>query len=93
MWVLFGALTILATMTNIVLYIKGKNYELAMAIALSLTALTLCAEYQLIANWVVHEDWAALLDVVPTMEKMLWLFVIGSIVVNILPTILTWRKR
>ena len=42
-----------------------------MAIGLSFTALTLCAEYRLVSRWVKAEDWAALSDVVPGMEKAL----------------------
>ena len=51
------------------MYTKGKDYKLAMTMGLSFTALTLCAEHSLVSNWVKVEDWAALGDVIPTMEK------------------------
>ena len=50
---------------------SGKNYKLAMAIRLSFTALTLCAEHSLISGWVKIEEWGVLLEVVPSMEKVL----------------------
>lgn len=40
-------------------------------LAIGLTALTLCAEYRLVAEFVAREDWAALQDVVPGMERAL----------------------
>ena len=67
MWIILGLLAIVATFINLYMYKTGKDYKLAMALGLSLTALTLCAEYSLVSNWVKGEDWAALLDVVPTM--------------------------
>ena len=46
-------------LVNLILYFIGKDYKLAMAAGLSLTALTLCAEYSQLASWVEAEDWAA----------------------------------
>ena len=64
-----------------------------MAMGLSFTALTLCAENSLIAIWVKVEDWTALLDVVPTMEKSLWILTIISILLNITPILLDCKKK
>ena len=64
-----------------------------MAMGLSFTALTLCAEHSLISNWVKVEDWSALLDVVPTMEKALWFLTIVSILLNIAPIFLELRNK
>ena len=52
MWVILGVLTIVATFINLYRYKTGKDYKLAMAMALSLTALTLCAQYSLVLEWV-----------------------------------------
>lgn len=52
MWVILGVLTIVATFINLYRYKTGKDYKLAMAMALSLTALTLCAQYSLVSEWV-----------------------------------------
>ena len=71
----------------------GKDYKLAMALGLSFTALTLCAEYTLITNWVEVKDWAAIEDVVPSMEKAFWFLTIVSILLNIAPIFLEKKRN
>ena len=93
MWLILGIIAIVATFINLYMYKTGKDYKLAMAIGLSFTALTLCAEYSLISNWVKAEDWSALLDLVPTMEKSLWILTIFSILLNITPIFLESRNK
>lgn len=93
MWVILGVIAIVATFINLYLYIAGKDYRLAMALGLSFTALTLCAEYSLVSMWVEVEDWAALMDVVPSMERALWFLTIVSILLNIAPVLLDMRKK
>ena len=48
MWIIFGVIAIVATFINLYMYTAGKDYKLAMAMGLSFTALTLCAEYSLL---------------------------------------------
>ena len=55
--------------------------------------LTLCAQYQMIASWSLAGDWSAIADVAPTLSMMLWIFVIGSFVVNVIPLLLSYRKN
>lgn len=93
MWLILGIIAIIATFINLYMYTIGKDYKLAMAVGLSFTALTLCAENSLISNGVKSEDWSALLDVVPTMEKALWFVTIISILLNISPIFLEIRNR
>ncbi|WP_273127479.1 hypothetical protein [Bacillus weihaiensis] len=93
MWIIVGLLAIIVTFINLFLYMTGKDYKLAMALGLSLTALTLCAEYSLVSDWVKAEDWAALLDVVPTIEKALWFLTIVSILLNIAPILLDLKNK
>ena len=88
MWIIFGLAAIGATFLNLTVFMMEKDYKLPMAIALSLTALTLCAEYNLINMWVEAEDWAALKDVVPGMSRALWFLTIAAIFLNILPIFL-----
>lgn len=85
MWLIFGVIAIIATFTNLYLYTMGKNYDLAMAMGLSFTALTLVASYGMVSNWVNVEDWSALLDVVPTMSRASWILTVISILLNITP--------
>ena len=93
MWVVLGLIAIVATLINLYMYKTGKDYRLAMAVGLSFTALTLVAEYRLVSNWVKVEDWSALLDVVPGMEKALWFLTIASILLNISPILLELKNK
>lgn len=92
MWLIIGVIAIVTTFINLFMYVTGKDYKLAMAMGLSFTALTLCAEYTLITNWVEVNDWAAIEDVVPSMERALWFLTIVSVLLNIAPIFLE-RKR
>lgn len=93
MWVILGVIAIVVTFINLYLYTAGKDYKLAMAMGLSFTALTLCAEYSLVSDWVEVEDWAALMDVVPGMERALWFLTIVSILLNITPILLERKSK
>lgn len=93
MWIILGVITIVATFINFYMYKTGKDYKFAMAIGLSFTALTLCSEYSLVSEWVKVEDWSALLDVVPGMEKALWILTIISIVLNTTPILLELKNK
>lgn len=93
MWVIFGLIAIIATCINLYMYGTGKDYKLAMAMGLSFTALTIVADYSMVSDWVKAEDWAALLDVVPTMETALWVLTIISIFLNIIPIFLELKNK
>ncbi|WP_333657232.1 hypothetical protein [Tissierella praeacuta] len=93
MWLILGLIAMVATFINLYMYKAGKDYKLAMAMGLSFTALTLCVEHSLISNWVKGEDWSALLDVVPTMEKALWILTVVSILLNIAPIFLELKNK
>ncbi|MGX1193425.1 hypothetical protein [Metabacillus sp. SLBN-84] len=93
MWLLLGLIAIAATLINLYLYKTGKDYKLAMAAGLSFTAFTLCAEYSAVSQWVKVEDWSALLDVVPGMERALWFLTIASILLNIAPVLLEMKDK
>ncbi|MCP1156835.1 hypothetical protein [Bacillus infantis] len=92
MWLILGVIAIVLTVINLSLYAAGKDYKLAMAMALSFTALTICADYSYLTRWVKAEDWAALSDVIPGMARAFWFFTIVSILLNIAPIFLE-RKR
>ena len=92
MWAILGVIAIVVTVINLSLYAAGKDYKLAMAMALSFTALTICADYSYLTRWVKVEDWAALSDVIPGMARAFWFLTIVSILLNIAPIFLE-RKR
>lgn len=93
MWLTIGFIAIVATFINLYMYITGRDYKLAMAMGLSFTALTLCAEYSVVSDWVEVKDWAAIEDVVPSMERALWFLTIVSIFLNISPIILERKAK
>lgn len=64
-----------------------------MALGLAFTALTLCAEYNMLASWAKIDDWGAILDVTPTMNTYLWILTIVSILVNLIPAFIEVRKK
>lgn len=92
MWLVFGVLSVIATVFNLYLYIKGKNYHLAMGLALAFTTLTLTSTYSMAADWIIEGDMSALLDVVPTMSNVLWILVSISILLNLTPTFLELKR-
>ena len=93
MWFILGLIAIAATFINLYLYITGKDYQLAMAMGLSFTALTVVADYSMVSDWVKAEDWSALSDVVPTMAAALWVLTILSILLNIIPILLELKNK
>ena len=93
MWFILGLVAIAATCINLYMYATGKDYKLAMAMGLSFTALTVVADYSMVSDWVKAEDWTALLDVVPTMEAVLWVLTIISILLNITPILLELKNK
>ncbi|RDY67695.1 hypothetical protein DXT76_19435 [Halobacillus trueperi] len=88
MWIILGVIAIVATFINLYMYKAGKDYKLAMAMGLSFTALTICADYSYLSRWVKAEDWAALSDVIPAMARAFWFLTIVSILLNIAPIFL-----
>ena len=82
MWMLFGSAAIITAILNVICGLGNKEAKWFRFASLSLTALTLCAFYNMDAQWVLAEDWSALMDVVPYVSKALWIFVILSILIN-----------
>ena len=93
MWLILGLIAIVLTVINLSLYAAGKDYKLAMAMALSFTALTICADYSYLNRWVKVEDWAALSDVIPGMARAFWFLTIVSILLNIAPIFLEFKGK
>ena len=82
MWLFLGIAAIITAGLNLIWTIRDQDAKWFRFISLSLTALTLCAEYSLVEKWVLKEDWSALMDVVPGMSKTLLVLTIASILIN-----------
>ena len=92
-WMVLGVLAIGATLFNLYTFSIGKDYKLPMALALSLTALTVCADYSHLSVWVEAEDWSALADVIPGMGRAWWVLTSISILLNMLPIFLERTRK
>ena len=93
MWFILGLISIGLTIANLVLYKLGKDYKLAMACALSFTALTVNSFYSIVSEWVVNRDWGALEDVVPYVNRPMFVLIGISIGLNLLPILLETIKK
>ena len=82
MWMLFGVAAIVFAVWNVMFAVQRKNSEYLRFLSMAFTALTICAFYHLEAQWVIHHDWSALEDTMPTMSKALWVLTILSILLN-----------
>lgn len=82
MWLFLGAAAIVTAGLNIAWTARKKDAKWFRFISVSLTALTLCAEYRLVEKWVLKKDWSALMDVVPGMSGVLLALTIASILIN-----------
>ena len=95
MWIIFGSLSIICTLMRCLSIFKSQEKLRAYwfsILGLVFTVLTLLAGYQLVSNWVKHEDWSALLDVVPSMFTILTIYVITMLTANIIALILIRGK-
>ena len=93
MWFVLGMGAIAAAVLNIILTLFRREASWARFLSMALTCLTMCAEYGMVARWVLREDWSALMDVVPAMDKMLWILVTASILINSVSLFLGPKKQ
>lgn len=83
MWILTGFLS--AAATGLTLFLAWKNNEKkswSAFAAVSLVAFSVLLEYKLVDTWVFHEDWGALMDVIPGMYAGYRNYLIFIVAVN-----------
>jgi putative flippase GtrA len=93
MWFILGLIAIGLTLTNLVLYKMGKDYKLAMALALSFTALTVNSFYSILEQFVFSRDMSALEDIVPYVNKPMFVLIGISIGLNLLPIFIEYLRN
>jgi len=93
MFLVLGTLAIVTAIGTVILGLNGKNPEVLRFISVSLTALTVCASYQLDAQYVAREDWSALMDVTPTGVTLCWIGTVVSILINGISFFIKKKKR
>ncbi|WP_311537173.1 hypothetical protein [uncultured Anaerococcus sp.] len=91
MWLIFGILAIIFAILNIFNF--KKKSDIFRFLSLSFTSFTVCAFYADGASRVIIEDWAGLMDTMPTISKALWLCVGLSILINSISLIKSHRKK
>ena len=82
MWLFFGITAIIAAILNIVWTLRHRDAKWFRFASLSFTALTLCAFLSETNGWVLVEDWSALMDVLPSVSKVMWILTIASVFIN-----------
>lgn len=82
MWLIFGIFSTIFALLNIGAKLKDKETKYFRFLSLSFTSLTLLSFYQDGANRIIKNDWAGLMDTMPTIAKTLWILTILSIALN-----------
>lgn len=91
MWLILGGASIIFALLNIMNY--KNRAEFFRFLSLAFTSLTVCAFYVDGAGRVIREDWAGLMDTMPTISKVLWVCVALSIFINSISLIKSHRKK
>ena len=82
MWLFFGITAIIAAILNVIRTLMYREAKWFRFLSLSFTVFTVCAFYADAAQWVLAEDWSALMDVLPTTSNMLWSLTVTSVAIN-----------
>lgn len=90
MWLLFGIIATITAILNVIWTVRNREAKCFRFISLSFTAFTLCAFYSQANHWAVIGDDSALLDVMPTLSKVLWFLTVSSVIIN---SISLFKKR
>ena len=93
MWIFTGMMSMILTIYTFVLsYQRQCKKNIFAMIAMTMCLLTVMFEYHLVYRWVMLQDWNAMMDVVPAMSYILWVYAALIIVLNIFAVAL-WNKR
>lgn len=83
MWILTGFLSFVMTVLSLFLAWKNNEKKSWSAFAaVSFAAFSILLEYGLAETWVAHEDWGALMDVIPGMYAAYRNYLIFIVAVN-----------
>ena len=91
MWLIFGILAMIFAILNIFNF--KKKSDIFRFLSLAFTSLTVCAFYADGASRAIIEDWAGLMDTMPTISKALWLCVGLSILINSISIIKSYKRK
>lgn len=92
MWLLCMGASVVFTVAALILAFQKREQAIwASAASFALTIGSLLFVYKLILHWVDQNDWAALLDVVPTIFLPLCIYAALILLVNAL-VLFRWKK-
>lgn len=85
MWLLCMGLSVVLTIVAFVLVLKKQDKAIwASVSSLVFVIVSLLFEYKMVLDWVNKSDWAAMLDVIPTMFVMLGIYAVVIVFINVL---------
>lgn len=82
LWMIFGISAIITAILNMVWTLMYREAKWFRFLSLTFTVFTVCAFYADAAQWVLEEDWDALMDVLPMTSNMLWTLTVASVALN-----------
>lgn len=92
MWMIFSLIAIIFALLNLYTFIVDKDPKWFRFISLSFTTLTICACYNDATRRIIDDDITGAMDVMPTMNHILWILVIMSILINSISLFKKWQK-
>lgn len=82
LWMIFGITAIITAILNVIWTLMYREAKWFRFLSLTFTVFTVCAFYADAAQWVLEEDWVALMDVLPMTSNMLWTLTVASVALN-----------
>ena len=82
LWMIFGISAIITAILNMMWTLMYREAKWFRFLFLLFTVFTVCAFYADAAQWVLEEDWDALMDVLPMTSNMLWTLTVASVALN-----------
>lgn len=82
LWMIFGISAIITAILNMMWTLMYREAKWFRFLSLTFTVFTVCAFYADAAQWVLEEDWDALMDVLPMTSNMLWTLTVASVALN-----------
>lgn len=94
MWILIGACSVALSVCNLCFaFYRPKYVTWITYIALSFVCFELVSEYNMVNQWVIHEDWSALMDVVPSMNGVVFCYAMIMVIGNGIALLIAHRKE
>lgn len=94
-WLFWGAAAFLLVIINLIRTLAGKQngWQVLLFASLSCGVMTVLKEYQMVAQWLMWGDIAAVHDVVPAMARTLRVSVAIGLLLNLAVLVLNLRKE